>query len=205
MNRFFFLIVISLCFKISAQSNWKIYKQLSCSKKIWVISHPFKAKKALRISKEAKRVADSMKLSPLLDKDPSGGQVDAFRHAYWMARLNEEIGKNAAKSLGKAHEKENYWTFKKQKLEDGIVPDEVSSIMDLFNNEIGLQLSLTGKKKSKRGLIYKVINAIHQGRLKVIKKDKNGNFLTCSGNKIKPESLLGKWKNNKCLISSKTR
>ena len=50
-----------------------------------------------------------MKLSPLLDKDPSGGQVDAFRHAYWMARLNEEIGKNAAKSLGKAHEKENYW------------------------------------------------------------------------------------------------
>lgn len=205
MNRLFFLFVIFLCFKISAQSNWNIYKRLSCSKKVWVISHPFKAKKALQISKEAKRVADSMKLSPLLDKDPSGGQVDAFRHAYWMARLKEEIGENAARSLGKAHEKENYWTFKKQKLEDGIVPDEVSSIMDLFNNEVGLQLSLTGKKKSKRGLIYKVINAIRQGRLKVIKKDKNGNFLTCSGNKIKPKSLLGKWKNNKCLVSSKKR
>ena len=39
--------------------------------------------------------------------------MDAFRHAYWMARLRQEIGKTAARSLGKAHEKENYQTFKK--------------------------------------------------------------------------------------------
>ncbi len=185
-----------------AQSNWKKFQSLSGPKKTWVLFHPFKAKRAFLISKEAQRVADSMKTSPLLDKDPSGGQVDAFRHAYWMARLNEEIGESAARSLGKVHEKENYQTFKKRKLEDGIVPDEISSTMDLFNNEVGLKLTLTGKKRSKQGLIYKVINAIYQGRLKVIKKDKNGNFLTCSGNKIKPESLQGKWKNNKCLVSS---
>jgi len=46
----------------------------------------------------------------LLDGDASGGQVDAFRHAYWMARLHQEIGKRAAFSLGKSHEKENWKT-----------------------------------------------------------------------------------------------
>ena len=74
--------------------------------------------------------------------------------------------------------------------------------MDLFNNEIGLTLSLRGKKRSKKGLVYKVINAIQQGKLKIIKKNKNGDFLTCEGLHIKPESLHGKWKNDKCLVVS---
>nr|WP_255362801.1 hypothetical protein [Tenacibaculum sp. MAR_2009_124] len=143
-----------------------------------------------------------MRTSPLLDKDASGGQVDAFRHAYWMARLQVEIGKKAAKSLGIAHEKDNYLTFKKQGFEDGTAPDEISSIMDLHNNEIGLTLTSQRNKKSKSGLIYKIINAIHQGKFKVIKKGENGHFLTCSGTEIKPDSLKGKWKNNKCLIAS---
>ncbi len=170
---------------------------------MWVLFHPFKAKKALAISKEANRVADSIKKSPLLDGDPSGGQVDAFRHAYWMACLNQVIGKNAARSLGKAHEKDNYKTYKKRKLEDGVIPDKISSTMDLFNNEIGLSLTRRNSKGSKKGLVYKVINAIHAGKLKIIKKDTKGNFLTCDGKIISSKSLKGKWKNNKCLISSK--
>lgn len=185
-----------------SQSNWQKFKKLSPSKRAWVIFHPFKAKKALIISKEANRVADSIKKSPLLDNDAAGGQVDAFRHAYWMASLHQEIGKNAAKSLGKAHEKENYQTYKKRKLEDGIVPDKISSTMDLFNNEIGLSLTQKNRKVSKKGLIYKIINAIHAGKLKIIKKDSKGNFLTCDGKIILKESLKGKWKNNKCLVNS---
>ncbi len=193
----FFIITSSL-----AQSNFTKFKKLSSPKKWWVILHPFKAKKALLISKDVNKVSDSIKKTKLLDGDHAGGQVDAFRHAYWMARLTEEIGKSAARSLGKAHEKENYLMYKKRKLEEGIVPDEISSEMDLYNNEIGLTLTNKGNKTPRKGLIYRVINAILEGKMKVIKKDEKGNFLTCKGEKIKAKSLKGKWKNNKCLVYS---
>jgi len=199
------VLVLLFTFSISigfSQSNYKKFKKLSSPKKWWVIFHAFKAKKALQISNEANKVSDSIRKTNLLDKDHAGGQVDAFRHAYWMARLRQEIGKSAARSLGKAHEKENYLMYKKRKLEQGIVPDEISSEMDLFNNEIGLTLTIKGSKTSKKGLIYKVANAITKGKMKIIKKDLKGNFLTCDGKIISQDSLKGKWKNNKCLVSS---
>ncbi|WP_299105599.1 hypothetical protein [uncultured Tenacibaculum sp.] len=198
------VIISFLLVSISSfsQTSFQKFKKLSPPKQWWVIWHPLKAKKALAISKEANKVADSIKRSPLLDKDGSGGQVDAFRHAYWMARLRQEIGENAARSLGKAHEKENYLTFKENKLEDGVVPDQISSEMDLFNNEVGLSLTKKGSKTPKQGLIYRIINLIHTGDLKVIKKDTEGNFLTCENEKISNTSLKGKWENNKCLVKS---
>lgn len=198
-------IIICIIFyttSIEAQSGWQQFKKLSPSKKTWTLLHPFKAQKALLVSQEAKRVADSIKHSPLLDGDPSGGQVDAFRHAYWMARLRQEIGEKAARSLGKAHEKENYQTYKKRKLEDGIVPDEVATLMDLFNNDVGLTFTVKNSKTPKQGLIYRIINAIHQGKLKIVKKNSLGQFLTCEGIVIEDASLVGKWKNNKCLVPS---
>ena len=167
-----------------------------------MLFHPFKATKALEISKEVNRISDSIKKTNLLDGDASGGQVDAFRHAYWMARLKQEIGESAARSLGKAHEKENYLTFKKNQLEDGVVPDEISSEMDLWNNEEGLKLVSKNNTLPKDGLIFRIINAIQSGNMKIIKKDKKGFFLTCEGKVISANSLKGKWKNNKCLIAS---
>ncbi|CAL2058839.1 DUF6973 domain-containing protein [Tenacibaculum sp. 190524A05c] len=190
---------------VFAQSNYQKFKELSSPKKWWVILHPFKAKKALLISKDVNKVSDSIRKSNLLDGDHSGGQVDAFRHAYWMARLKEEIGASAARSLGKAHEKENYLMYKKRKLEEGIVPDEISSEMDLFNNDVGLSLTTKGNKTPRKGLIYRVINAVLEGKMKVIKKDKNGNFLTCKGDIINPKLLKGKWKNTKCLVPSNAK
>ena len=190
---------------VFAQSNYQKFKKLSSPKKWWVILHPFKAKKALLISKDVNKVSDSIRKSNLLDGDHSGGQVDAFRHAYWMARLKEEIGTSAARSLGKAHEKENYLMYKKRELEEGIVPDEISSEMDLFNNHVGLSFTTKGNKTPRKGLIYRVINAVLEGKMKVIKKDKNGNFLTCKGDIINPKLLKGNWKNTKCLVSSNAK
>tara|TARA_R110002153_G_scaffold209096_3_gene361594 strand:- start:4582 stop:5196 length:615 start_codon:yes stop_codon:yes gene_type:complete len=203
MKKILFVLVIFTTINTFSQSNFKKFFKLSAPLKTWVLLHPFKAKKALAISMEAKKVSDSIKNTNLLDGDGSGGQVDAFRHAYWMARLHQEIGKSAARSLGKAHEKENYLTFKKRKLEDGVVPDEISSEMDLYNNEQGLQLISKGSEVSNKGLMYRIINAIQNGEMKIIKKNEQGNFLTCDDQLISSESLQGKWKNNKCLISSK--
>lgn len=197
----FYLSVIST----NAQTNFKSFFDLSGPKKTWVLFHPFKAIKSLEISKEAKRISDSIKKTNLLDGDASGGQVDAFRHAYWMARLRQEIGEKAARSLGKSHEKENYLSYKKRKLEDGIVPDKKSSEMDLWNNNEGLKLISRGSKVSKKGLIYRVINAIHQGKMKIIKKDKKGRFLTFEGKLISEEYLIGIWDNDKCLVKSNSR
>ena len=202
MKKIFFLVFLTVSISVNSQSSLKDFFKLSGPKRTWVLFHPFKAKKSLKISKEANRVADSIKRTNVLEGDASGGQVDAFRHAYWMARLTQEMGKRAARSLGKAHEKENYITYKKRKLEDGVVPDEISSEMDLYNNEEGIKLISKGSKVSKKGLVYRIINAIKSGKLKVLKKDKKGNFLTCTGEIIAKEELKGSWKNNKCLISS---
>jgi hypothetical protein len=202
MKKILFFVFIFFVGQIFSQSSSKGFFGLSGPKRTWVLFHPFKAFKSLRISKETNRVSDSIRKTNLLDGDASGGQVDAFRHAYWMARLHQEIGKSAARSLGKAHEKENYLTFKKLKLEDGVVPDEISSEMDLYNNEQGLKLSSKRSKVSKVSLIYKIVNAIKAGKFKVIKKDKKGSFLTCDGEVIDNEDLKGKWKNEKCLVSS---
>ena len=202
MKKTLFLLTILFAIHSFGQSNFKRFFKLSPPIKKWVFFHPFKAKKSLEISKETTRVADSISKTDVLDKDGAGGQVDAFRHAYWMARLAQEIGENSARSLGEAHEKENYLTYKKQKLEDGVVPDEISTEMDLYNNEEGLKLIAKGSIVSKNGLIYRIINAIEKGKMKIIKKDKEGNFLRCNGEVINTEELKGKWGNDKCLISS---
>ncbi len=201
-NQLYIILFISAFLSGNSQSNFQKFNKLSSAKKWWVIFHPFKAKKALKISLEANRVSDSIRHTNLLDRDHAGGQVDAFRHAYWMARLKEEIGTRAARSLGKSHEKDNHKMFKKRKLEEGVLPDEISSEMDLYNNEIGLSLTSKGIKTPKKGLIYRVINAITAGKMKIIKKDKKGRFLTCNSLIIKSSALKGKWKNDKCLVNS---
>lgn len=202
MKKTSIIFFLFLSYFAYSQSDLKSFFALSGPKKSWVLLHTLKAKKAYKISIEVTRITDSISKTNLLDGDGSGGQVDAFRHAYWMARLRQEIGKSAARSLGKAHEQENYLMFKNKNLEDGIVPDEISSKMDLYNNNQGLSLILKNSDISKTGLIYRVINAILEGKMKIIKKDANGNFLTCDGQKITTNSLKGKWKNNKCLVPS---
>lgn len=198
-------LLIVVCFfslNNSAQTSLSDFFKLSPPKRIWVFFHPFKAKKSLEISKEVQRISDSIKSSNLLDGDAAGGQVDAFRHAYWMARLKQEIGESAARSLGKAHERENYLTFKNNKLEDGVVPDKIASDMDLWNNEQGLQLVSKKTLITQKALIFKIINAIQSGKMKIIKKDAEGNFLECNGKVIEKKSLLKKWINTKCLVDS---
>lgn len=202
MKKVLIFYCLFFSFQAFSQSNWQQFKKLSCSEKTWVVFHVFKAKKAFEISKEAQRVSDSVAKTPLLDGDKSGGQVDAFRHAYWMARLRQEIGKNAARKLGKTHEKTNYQLYKKNQLEDGENPDKISSEMDLFNNSVGLTYTQKGVTYPKNGLIFRVVNGILAGNNKVIKKDENSNYLTCDDKIISKNSLKGKWKNNKCLVDS---
>lgn len=185
-----------------SQNNFSKFTKLSGPKKWWVVFHPFKAKVSLEISNETKEVTKAILKSNIIGKGKSGGRVDAFRHAFWMARLTQVIGRKAAKSLGKAHEKENYQYYLENKLEDGFIPDKASMDMDLFNNDIGLSLVKKGEEVSKKEIINRVIKAINKGDMLMIKKDRKGRFLSCEGKVITNKELQGKWLNNKCLIST---
>ena len=193
----FFLV---LFFEAFAQdSNFKKFRKLSGPEKCWVIFHPFVAKKALKISEKARETAKEIQQKNMLKGNGNGGQIDAFRHTFWMASLTQEIGKRRARSLGRKHEKGNYKDYKKRRLENGVIPDEISSKMDLFNNDVGIKI---GEKSDGLELQNIVVEAVLKGICKIIKKDAYENFLDCEGNYIPLESLKGKWENNKCLINS---
>lgn len=185
-----------------SQSAVKSFFDLSTPEKCWVIFHPFKAKKALKITREALAVTDSVIKANILGRDLNGGRADAFKHSYWLARLTQEIGVKAALKLGKAHEKGNYQFYKKGKKEDGFLPDKPSSEMDLYNNDAGSAIARNNLQASKTEMAGLIISAIQSGKMKILKKDSKGNFLTCSGKIINKEDLKGKWENEKCLVNS---
>ncbi len=198
----FWILFIFINISLFSQSKISSFKELSSPEKVWVIFHPFKAKKAFYISKDAIKTTDSICKIDLIGNDKNGGRADAFKHSYWMARLTQDLNKNAAIKLGKAHEKGNYKAYKKRKLEDGFSPDQKSTEMDLFNNNIGANISIENNNLNKEALINLLIKEIKLGKMKILKKDEKGNFLTCDGMIIQKDALVGKWENEKCLISS---
>ncbi len=192
----FFLVLHS-----TAQSKVSTFFELSSPEKCWVIFHPFKAKRAFEVTNLTLQKIDSLAQENVLS-DLNSGKLDAFKHSFWMAKLSQNIGSKASIKLGKAHEKGNYKTFKKNRLEDGLLPDQKSSEMDLFNNTIGAEIGNENKMLTPKELVNLIIFEIQYGTMKVLKKDTLGNFLTCDGKIIPKDSLLGKWENDKCLIFS---
>lgn len=194
----FLMLVFGVNSFVYSQSKFKSFKKLSCPEKWWVVWHPFVAKKAFAVSQLARQKTDSIKQNNILKGKGNGDQVDAFRHTFWMAKLTNEIGWRRAKRLGKAHEKGNYKTYKKRRLEDGAVPDKISSEMDFFNNKVGIELG----KNTDENLVEKVVDLVKTGKCKMIKTDATGNYLDCNGNILLKEDLKGKWENDKCLVWS---
>ena len=191
--------------KAQQKSPIKQLSKLTCPEKMWVLAHPFIASKAWKITRFVLQVTDSVRTSGLLDGDPDGGQVDAFRHAFWMAVLSHNIQLKKAYKLGVAHEKGNYLEYKNNKIEEKTSPDKISSDMDFWNNKKGLEIGIINKTVSYYELKALVLEALLKGELKIIRKTLKGNFLDCNGQLITTESLKGLWINNKCLVPSNTR
>ncbi len=192
----FFVVFFSV---YAQESNLNKFRQLSGPEKCWVVFHPFVAKKALKVSVNTREITKKVQQKKVLKGNGNGGQIDAFRHTFWMASLTQEIGARRARSLGIKHEKGNYKDYKKRRLEDGVVPDEISSEMDLFNNEIGIKI---GANENGLDIQNQIVEAVLRGACKIIKKDAYENFLDCDGIIIPKENLKGKWENKKCLVWS---
>ncbi len=187
---------------MAQESYLKQFMKLNFSMKWWALTHPFIVKKAFKISNLARDEANKIKNDSILDGDYSGGQVDAFRHGYWMAILTTKIGGRRAFKLGKAYEKSNKTDFRKKKLEDNYLPDYVSCKMDLLNNEIGIRMGKHNIHSSKEKMKSIIIEAVLEGKMHILKKNKKGEFLSKSGKIIPDEEHVGKWHSPKTLVPS---
>jgi hypothetical protein len=179
---------------------------VSCPEKWWVFKHPFIAKKALTTTKNTLVVTDSLQKSYSLDGNINGGQLDAFKHAYWMATLTQKFNWKKAKSLGLAHEKANYRSFvraDKKGLIDG--HDQVGSEMDLWNNEKGLEIGMKCNCCNEIMLIQIVLDSVLDGHMKIIRTNPDGKFLDAEGNILYAEDYESKWFNDKCLVPSNSK
>ncbi len=194
----YFLLISSVGY---SQSDIKS-REVSCPEKWWAVTHPFVAIKAIRLSREARRLVKNDTIQRLFGTDGNGGGLDAFRHTYWMASLSQYIGERKALKLGLAHEKGNEKDIRKNRLEDGWVPDNVSIEMDLHNNAIGVKLASKKAPMTQNALVKKVHDVFLNGRLVVIKKDTAFNSLSIGGEIIPNESWQGKLDSPRALIPS---
>ena len=175
---------------------------LSRYEKWWVFTHPFVARKAYQITKEAKSETEKMIQDSTLDHDRFGGQIDAFRHCYWMARLAQNMKVKKAIRLGKAHEKANYLSFRKNKFdEEGLLPDSVSGAMDLFNNNVGVAIGCNFRGNTTEEIKEIIKKGILAGKMMVILKNESGKYVDCSGKPILNEESP-QWGIQKCMVQS---
>ena len=148
-------------------------------------------------------IYNEVKGSKVLDQFENGGKLDAFRHAFAMAYFSKYVAVRKLRKLGKAHEKGNYLQYiKDQNDEGGELPDSLSSVMDLKNNELGFSLAKEVKKLPGGEIRQKVIEQIQRGNAIIIKRNSDGLYLDCSGNIISREKMYKRWAVPKCLVAS---
>ncbi|MDX2173391.1 MAG: hypothetical protein SFY56_09735 [Bacteroidota bacterium] len=192
-------ILLLLFFLMTYTFVWG--QKLSNYEKCWAFCHPIAALKVKHISKNCFKIYQQSTITIQLDKNANGGKLDAFRHTFFMAAFAQKIKIRKLKKLGIAHEKYNYKQFLKSEFENGEVPDSLGTIMDLKNNDLGLEIGTKYKKENLVKLSEIVINAIHSGEAVVIKRNKLGDYVDCNGQIIiLPKQK--KWGNNKCIVKS---
>lgn len=188
------------CLPASAQAQgaWKRFRAQPPALRTWALTHPLAVGRAQALAQESLRVADSV--GQRLDNDFVGGWADAFRHTYWMARTTQALGRRRAYSLGRAHERGNYQTFKRRGTEDGAVQDHAATRMDLFNNDIGIALGLRLPDAPTGELRDSLLHLLYAGELYRIKKDAYRNSLDADGRFIPEQDWLGKWENARVVV-----
>jgi hypothetical protein len=195
----FIFFILSLA--LNATPRVKAWKELSRPEKMWTLFHPHKAKIVYRCAQRARLVTDSLNKAGTLS-DPNGGQLDAFRHAYWCALMMQQLPERVVRRVGENHEKGNYLDFRKGKLEDGMRTDSMACVMDMKNNEVGISIACSQTERKNISLIQLIIEDIWNGKLFILKKDQSGNYLDVDDKIITISDYKNKWYIPKCIVSS---
>lgn len=193
---FFFALL-----EIQAGEKMREWRKLSRPEKVWSLMHPHKAKIVYKCALRARTVTDSLEKNGVIT-DRNGGQLDAFRHAYWSALMMQHFSEQTVRRVGENHEKGNYFDFMKGKLEDGERSDSLASVMDLRNNESGIEIAKLHAANKSGSLIQLIIEQIWNGKLCILKKDAFGNYLNAKDEIINVNVFKNKWYIPKCIVSS---
>jgi hypothetical protein len=203
MRHLFLLYILALLSPASISAQTKSFHNLSKHEKHWAIWHPFASIKIKNHQAEMYAVYKEVKQQKLLDTFENGGKLDAFRHTFAMAYFSKFVKTKKLRKLGKAHEKANYQQFLNHlPEEDGELPDSLSSVMDLKNNNIALSLANEVKKLSSEEIKQKIIRLIKAGGVFIIKRNAQGLYVDCNNQIIPSEKIKGIWNVPKCLIKS---
>ncbi len=204
MKKFSITWIIFL-FTFSAKAQLPLvsqFLQLKFPEKLWALKHLQKAKIIYYISLEARKTTDSLAKVYFLDGDTDGGQLDAFRHGFWMAMLTRYMSPEDCKTLGIALEKSNNIDFKRRQKDERSLPDKAASDMDLWNNEIGIKIGLRFPDIPMDSLHKIICRYIINGEMKVVKKNSNGASIDQNNRLIPIKSLQHTWDTPRLLVPS---
>ncbi len=198
MRRFFVYFLMTFLFlNLSAQKFQKIYESMTFEDKLWVIKNHDKVLRSVDISKSVIKTMDSLDKVNFLGGNKEGGIFDAFRHIYWMYNLSSEVGEECARKVGEIYEGYGEYIFKTTEMSGY---DSVGRQMDLFNNELGINLA---KQSVKKRLVFSEIRKIIKlGKAKIVKKNQNGEDLDINGEIIPTEEWKKSWNNRRVLVNS---
>lgn len=200
VNKILSIIVYCMLFAFSLFSQ--SFKLLSKYEKRWALAHPFASIKVKKYTKQCRSIVAEISKTGVLDTFNNGGKIDAFRHTYTMAVLAQHLKVKKIRKLGVAHEKGNYLQFKNKTIEEGEIPDSLSCVMDLKNNEIGFEIGKDNPHVNGFDLTKLVIQKINCGHCFIIKRNENGEYVKCDNSILKLAYWQGIWSVPKCLVKS---
>lgn len=194
------IIFLLFLFRVSYTQNFKkIFWDISCKDKLFLISKPCSSLKVKNIAKQVSCLSRKLEKEKYLDFDGVGGEVDAFRHIFLMYKLSSEIGIQKARRIGNIYESYNEKVFI-QKPYSGY--DEAGEIMDKFNNEVGIYLFLKLGLVDDETLKDEIEKEIKKGTARKIKKDKEKRSISIDNKIIEDSIWMKSWKNERVLIQS---
>lgn len=117
-----------------------------------------------------------------------------------MAAFAQKVKPKKVLKLGEAHEKGNHKQFKKHQFEHGELPDSLSSVMDLQNNYLGVEMGVKYKKSELNELAAHCLATLQAGATVYMKRNNSGHYLNCNGELINVNTYKDKWNIPKCLI-----
>ncbi len=102
-----------------------------------------------------------------------GGEVNAFRHTLWQAKVSGDYGESIAKQVGAAHENNPEADTSQRTFDTRASADETT---DLLNNEIGRGIGAENSGDTMLQLADKVLDTFKKDGLYTVTEGKDGKF-----------------------------
>ena len=155
---------------VNAKNEWR---NCCSQEKTFVSNNPYKAYKMY----SNQETAVTMSRGKYPDSDGRGTKRDAYRHAMWQALNVQSVGEEATREMANAHE-----------YRDGQPLNDL--IMDIHNNEVGIEIGRNNPNASPDELSQFIQNRISNGDM-IILSDDNKKMTKSNGESINRKDIRG--------------